>query len=134
MHHPMDAAILEDVMTQVLSLDFTFMGTSTVRAQANHYHVMYDNDIGATKVYRTRKKGVVRWVIAAIVMDIASLGCGNCKICIRHDRENSMLAIRDAITRNAWLLRFHLMYLFVKAGLTVTWSVRPGRGRTVSGR
>ena len=50
MPHPMDAAIPEEVMTPVLSLDFTFMGTTTVRAQANPYLVMYDNDTGATKV------------------------------------------------------------------------------------
>ena len=95
----MDAAVPEEVSTPVLSLDFTFMGTSSVRAQANPYLVMYDNNTDATKVYRTRKKGVVRWVIDAILTDIRSLGYGNCKICIRHDRESSLLAIRDAIAQ-----------------------------------
>lgn len=99
MPHPMDAAVPSEVSVPVISIDFTFMGTSKVRAQANPYLALYDNDTGAFKIYRTMKKGVVKWVIDAIIKDLESMGYASCKICIRCDRENSLLAIRDAVSK-----------------------------------
>ena len=95
----MDAAITEEVSTPIVSPDFTFMGTSKVKAQANPYLALFDNDTRAFKLYRTRRKGVVRWVIDAIIKDLETMGYANSKICVRCDRESSLMAIRKALTR-----------------------------------
>lgn len=97
--HPMDAAVPTEITTPIISIDFTFMGTSKIKAQSNPYFILYDNETGTFKSYRTRRRGVVRWVIDALIKDLESMGYAQCKICIRCDRESSLLAIRRALIR-----------------------------------
>ena len=54
---------------------------------------LFDNDGSGMKVLRTRKKGVIPWVIRAAMGFMATLGYQNCKIAIKCDKERSMVRI-----------------------------------------
>lgn len=97
--HITDAAVPEEAAIPTISIDYTFVGTRTIKAGRNPHLAIFDNEGGGLKVFRTRKKGVIFWVIKALMGFIATAGFQACRIAIKCDNETSIVAIRNALMR-----------------------------------
>ena len=72
------------------------MGSRHVLAKDNPILVMYDNSSRAIFAFRVRKKGSHPWLVSAIIQELDNLGYGGVRICLRSDREKSILQLKHA--------------------------------------
>ena len=73
------------------------MGDSSTEAKENSMLVDYDDKTVSFGVYFCRKKGVVDWMSKAIVADLEFLGYKRCRISLKSDQENSVMAVKRPI-------------------------------------
>ena len=98
-HHTVSKEPPSDEVPTV-SIDYCFMGSSSVGAQDNPVLIVYDHRTRATGAYMTGNKGPVDWVIKAVCGDLETWGYGSCRIAIKSDQENSIKSLREAIAQS----------------------------------
>ena len=95
-HHSVkEKGTVGDVPT--ISIDYCFMGSSSVAASENPVLVAYDNSTSAVAAYLVGTKGPVEWVVKALCQDLEVWGYGGCRIAIKSDQENAIKSLREAI-------------------------------------
>ena len=92
-----------DKSVPCISLDFAFMGDEVTEATKNAIVCTYDNGTDSIHTYATRRKGAVMWLPHAVKRDLEALGYGGCRIGLKSDQENAIMAVKRSIadTREA---------------------------------
>ena len=81
----------------MISMEYCFMGSRNRPANRMPILIVRDEQSKWIMGYSTGKKGAVEWVVDALVQDFTNIGYGNTKIVIKTDREDSRIALRNAI-------------------------------------